>query len=317
MTTPRSLGSAPQSVAPSTLPSEDASEPKPLLERSFQVSWAKEDIEQRLGFKGGRYTTANVFLTFIIGTVLTIAWFAVMGYIPYAVPYSKGFADMFLANGNQYVQPATMFFFFWGLSMLFIKAKKLAFQKRALELAAVPQHADFELTRHTARQVLERVHEMVDNPAQFLLLNRIERALSNLKNLGQVNDVTSILKMQSENDDEQISSSYSLLSGFIWAVPVLGFIGTVVGLSGAIGGFGRTLQSGSADMDALKKSLQVVTGNLATAFETTLVALVAALVLQLLSTWMQTREGEFLDSCNDYCHRNLASKLRLGADTTI
>ena len=45
-----------------------------------------------------------------------------------------------------------------------------------------------------------------------------------------------------------------------------------------------------------------------------LVALVAALILQLLSTWMQTREGEFLDACNDYCHRNLASKLRLGAD---
>ena len=300
---------APRETPP---PGSTTVEPEPLQERTFQVAWAREDIEQRIGFKGGRYTSVNKMLSLILALLLTVGWFALMGWLPYSWPQSTWFSDMFLKRGP--VQYATMLFFFWGLSILFLKSRKLKFQQRALELAAVPQHADFELNRHTARQVLERVHEMVDNPAHFLLLNRIERALSNLKNLGQVGDVTSILKMQSENDDEQISSSYSLLTGFIWAVPVLGFIGTVLGLSDAIGGFGLTLQNESANLAGLKHDLQKVTGGLATAFETTLVALVGALILQLFTTWMQTKEGEFLDACNDYCHRNVASKLRLGAD---
>jgi biopolymer transport protein ExbB/TolQ len=84
-------------------------------------------------------------------------------------------------------------------------------------------------------------------------------------------------------------------------------------LSQAIGAFGLTI-AGAGDLAVIKSSLQGVTGGLATAFETTLVALVNALVLQLLTTFLQTREGEFLDSCNDYCHRNVVSRLRL-ADT--
>ncbi|HWB01623.1 MAG TPA: MotA/TolQ/ExbB proton channel family protein [Verrucomicrobiales bacterium] len=281
-----------------------------LQERHFQVNWALEDIEQRLGFRGGRFTNVNKLFSFILGGLLTVVFFLAMAYLPQTWPEASAFSDMFLKRGI--CQYPTMMFFFWGLVILWIKSLKLKFQKKALELAAVPQQPDFELTRSSAKAVLDRVHELVDHPGNFLLLNRIERALSNLKNIGQVSDITSILKMQSENDDEQISSSYSLLTGFIWAIPVLGFIGTVLGLSQAIGAFGLTLQ-GSADMAAVKSSLQGVTGGLATAFETTLVALVNALILQLLTTFMQTKEGEFLDACNDYCHRNVASRLRLGS----
>lgn len=39
-----------------------------------------------------------------------------------------------------------------------------------------------------------------------------------------------------------METSYALVQGFVWAIPVLGFIGTVVGLSQAIGGFTAVLQ---------------------------------------------------------------------------
>jgi biopolymer transport protein ExbB/TolQ len=122
--------------------------------------------------------------------------------------------------------------------------------------------------------------------------------------------VAAIIKIQAENDEAQMASSYALTQGFLWAIPVLGFIGTVQGLSQAIGAFATTLAAGG-DMVALRGSLQNVTGGLATAFETTLVALVCALILQLLVSWLQTRESEFLDDCNDICHKNVAGKLRL------
>ena len=215
---------------------------------------------------------------------------------------------MFLDRGP--TQYATMFLFFWAVSILFVKWRKLCLQRKALALAAIPSQADFILNPDSTPPVLERIHTLVDSTSHFLLLNRIERALSNLKNIGQISDVSNILQTQAEYDEEQVSSSYSLLNGFVWAIPVLGFIGTVLGLSVAIGSFSTTLKAGG-NMDAIRGSLESVTQGLATAFETTLVALVCALILQLLITYLQGRESEFLDDCNDYCHANVVSRLRL------
>ena len=106
-------------------------------------------------------------------------------------------------------------------------------------------------------------------------VNRVERALSNLRNVGGVSDVSSILKSQSENDEALIHSSYLKIQGFVWAIPVLGFIGTVMGLSKAIGNFAGTLQADTANIEAIKSNLTNVTGGLSVAFETTLIALVA------------------------------------------
>jgi hypothetical protein len=107
-----------------------------------------------------------------------------------------------------------------------------------------------------------------------------------------------------------VASSYTVLNGLVWAIPVLGFIGTVLGLSLAIGRFTMTIQAGG-DLVLIRESLQGVTGGLATAFETTLIALTFTLILQLGITFQQKREMNFLDECNDYCHSHIVSKLRL------
>jgi biopolymer transport protein ExbB/TolQ len=280
----------------------------PFERREYQLNWSKNDLEQRLGFKGGRFTSANKFLTLIAGVLLTAAFYAIITTVVKPNETWRWVSEMFLERGP--TQYATMFLFFWALAILFVKSRKLKLQRKALELAAIPHQADFILHPDSAPPVLERIHTLVDSTANFLLLNRIERALSNLKNIGQISDVSNILQTQAEYDEEQVTSSYSLVGGFVWAIPVLGFIGTVLGLSVAIGSFSTTLKAGG-NMDAIRSSLESVTLGLATAFETTLVALVCALILQLLITYLQGRESEFLDDCNDYCHANVVARLRL------
>ena len=54
-----------------------------------------------------------------------------------------------------------------------------------------------------------------------------------------------------------------------------------------------------------------MTGGLATAFETTLLALIAALLVQMAMTFQKKREEEFLDECTDYCQREVLGRLRL------
>lgn len=268
-----------------------------------RLSWAELDIEQRLAFSGGKHTHVNNLLSAIVAATLSVAFFALL------IPVSDTqFAAMFTQRGV--VPYAIVFFSAWSFAILFFKWRKLALQRRVLDYDVVPGDREFVLTPSTVEVVTDAIEDSVDDPRHFVLFNRIAIALSNLRNIGRVSDVDEILRSQAEHDESAMENSYSLLRGFIWAVPVLGFIGTVIGLSQAIGGFGGVLQS-TSDISELKPALQVVTGGLATAFETTLEGLVAALAIQLLLTFLKKSEQEFLDACTEYCTRNIVNKLRV------
>jgi biopolymer transport protein ExbB/TolQ len=220
-----------------------------------------------------------------------------------------------LFMGTHILMPALIcLLFFWAITILFVKSRKLSYQRKALDLAAVPRATDFVLDRRTAAEVLKRVIKLVDSTSHFMLLNRIERALSNLRNIGNISEVSHILRTQAEYDEEQVGSSYKLVAGFVWAMPVLGFIGTVLGLSKAMMGFSGTLKAQGTTLEAQTAELMKTASGLSTAFDVTFVALLATLIVQLVMSHLQHQEARFLDECNNYCHANVVSKLRLSED---
>jgi biopolymer transport protein ExbB/TolQ len=267
------------------------------------LSWSRQDPEQRIGFRGGRFTRPGNLLTFLVATILTIAFYCAL--IPLQGTY---FGDMFTKRGP--TQYPTVFLTFWSAAILWFKWRKLVLQRKALKFAVVPESPDFVLSSATVDDVMRRIYSIVDDPKQFVLFNRIVVALSNLRNLGRVTDVDEILQSLANQDEDSLETSYSLIGGFIWAIPVLGFIGTVLGLSEAIASFSSVL-SNIEDLSQITDALKGVTGGLSTAFETTLAALVGALFIQLWLTYVKTREQEFLEDCSDYCLRNVVSRLRI------
>jgi len=285
-----------------------AARPRPAI---VSLSWEHEDIENRWGlFKGGRFTSVNKIFTFIIAAGISAVFLWLMNSLYRGTSSLHHIGEMFVRPGNLYATGPATLFFFWGVVISLVKIPKLRLQRRALELAAVPQHREFVLNETTAKTVLDRVRSLVDDTRYFILLNRIDRALSNLHNIGGVSDVSTILKAQSENDENQVASSYAVIHAMIWAIPVLGFVGTVLGLSIAIQKFTGAL-TGTTDVNQIKDHLKEVTAGLSTAFETTLVGLAFALLLHLLSDLVQQKETDFLDECNDYCHAHVVSKLRV------
>lgn len=268
--------------------------------------WRKSDIEQRLGFPGARHTSVNSLLSFVMAVLLTLAFYGLV-----IVLEDSYLAQMFKIGGGKDLVPLMIVFFFnWSIAILLIKWRKLALQRKALRLRILPDEY-FIVSPTTVDQVLSNIYHLVDDPKHFVVLNRIQVALSNLKNLGRVTDVDEILRSQAENDEIAMETSYSLLKGFVWAIPVLGFIGTVLGLSEAIGGFGSVLAQEGAEMSKIAGELRKVTGGLSTAFETTLQGLVAALTVQLSLAFLRKGEEEFLDMTRDYCHRNVVNRLRM------
>jgi len=279
------------------------------------LNWSKDDPENKIGiFRAGRFTNVNSGLTSLCAGILSAVFFMIffLALKPLSTKYlaMSVVVDPVVRTQNLIVVIPIVYLFFCCISSLYIKSRKIRYQQKALELAAVPQQVDFFLYEATAQPVLQRIYQMVDSPKHFILLNRIDRALANLRNVGGVSDVSSILSSQSENDENMANSSYGRIQGFVWGIPVLGFIGTVIGLSKAIGKFSQTIEV-SGDINRIKSSLMDVTSGLSTAFETTLIALVAALIIQLFLSRIQAKENKFLDDCNDYCHAQVISKLRL------
>jgi hypothetical protein len=277
-------------------------------QRSHQLDWARSDLEQRLFLAGGRFTQANTILAGIVAGILTVLFYVVLGTTRIA---DTGFGRILLERG--WTQHCCVLLTFWSLTILLVKWLKLRLQREALDLRLLPPEPGFVISASTVDEVLQHLRDTVADPTRFLLLNRIEVALANLRNLGRVGDVDEILRSQAEQDESQLETSYAVVQGFVWAIPVLGFIGTVQGLSQAIGSFSGVLET-SEGVSSLTAALKKVTMGLNTAFDTTLVALVAALAIQLLMILLKKAEQEFLDQASEHCIRNIVGRLRMEPD---
>ncbi len=147
------------------------------------------------------------------------------------------------------------------------------------------------------------------NPKQSFLLTRILRGLEHFGVRKNHSETADMLKSQSEIDATMVDSSYVLIKVFIWAIPILGFIGTVLGISDAVSSFGGEMGA-AADIEVIKEKLGQVTGGLSEAFDTTLVSLVFSLCVMFPTSVMQKNEEDLLNKVDEYCNEYFLKRLR-------
>ncbi len=108
---------------------------------------------------------------------------------------------------------------------------------------------------------------------------------------------STLTDLLAESEASAMEGSYAMAHFSVWAIPILGFIGTVWGISGAVSGFSQAMsgQSSAAGIsEALKETLPLVTANLATAFDTTFLALILSLPLMYMITTLEKAENSYL-----------------------
>ena len=145
------------------------------------------------------------------------------------------------------------------------------------------------------------------------IVNRIRKALEFFYVRQNNPDVAQMITAQSEIDAAKVSSSYSMVKVFLWAIPIMGFIGTVLGIGAAIGGFGAVFGAGEGgDMSQIKEPLLNVLGSMGVAFDTTLLALVFSILLSFPASALQNQEDDLVTDVDEYCIDHLLKRLNDG-----
>ncbi len=219
-------------------------------------------------------------------SVLTVTWYLTLAAWP---DYTALFSRYTAGHPIEY---AETFLFFWAASALcsYLVRQQWEFRHlRRLQLslnAHAPNQQDRDTRFSPACGELESRSLVSQRWQQFCeRLNRDPDSLSHE------------LSQWDEENAQLRDSEYTLIRYFIWAIPILGFLGTVIGITQAIG---------SVQPEEITNSISGVTAGLAVAFDTTAVALVYSLALMLLLFLCQRRDDLLL--------RSLANLLRTALD---
>ncbi len=201
--------------------------------------------------------------------------------------FPEGSDDMYsrIVWGNL-ISPVIIAIFLTALFLLWDKRRKLAKEKkksgwflRDVAPRLLDQHTRIE-------QVTDKHSDLQDN----LLANRWNNIQSNSAN-------TNGALKHAELENEHLQNSYSMPRFFVWALPIVGFIGTVWGIGLSISFFSDTMsagQSGASVSTMLQQNIPLVTKGLSTAFDTTLLALLLSLPATALLVLTERDERDYL-----------------------
>jgi hypothetical protein len=137
------------------------------------------------------------------------------------------------------------------------------------------------------------------------LPRRLREALDFVVRTGSPEDLEDHLKYLSDLDAARAAQSYGLVRFIVWAIPIMGFLGTVIGITVAIANLSPT---------QLENISGVVAG-LGTAFDTTATALALSMLLMFLQFLVDRSEQSLLARVDETAWRLLAGRFQpLGAD---
>jgi biopolymer transport protein ExbB/TolQ len=255
---------------------------------------------ERHGWAEQDHANIDLLKTFGIGLGVTILFLGLMFPL-------KGtrVGDIFLDRG--WVNYTETFLFFWGLTMLTFKWFKNRHQRRAAILNLFPDHLGKDIHSGNVDGFIENLYKTPLTLRASIIVNRIRKALALFEIRNDTSEVAAFLETQSDLDANRSVGSYSLLKVFLWAIPILGFIGTVIGLSSAVGSL--DIGEASGDPEALKGAISNLTGGLGIAFDTTLLGLILSLLLNFPLAAVQKKEDETLTIIDTFCTEKLLPKL--------
>ena len=228
------------------------------------------------------------------------------------------------------VSKVTVGMFFIGAASLILIAYNIFEQfsaERSITLMEIdsqrspdPSDPDRQRTGESITRIEEEIDRSVEHGEQLLRLprwmhthylwNRLVKTLHYIYRNGSVSGVQEEMKYLAELDLERSHQRYSLVRILIWATPMLGFLGTVLGISQALGGISVGEDN---NFQAMMNGLQ---SNLYVAFDTTALALTLSMVLMFAQFLVERFEVQLLQVVDQRTGRTIAQHYDMTMSST-
>lgn len=230
----------------------------------------------------------------LLGVPLSAAVLALAWYGPIArTPYGRYFVHP--------VEHAEVVLFCLALGALVGKLWQYVRERRAVRGDVLPSWDGRPVPPVEASRLLAEFAQRPASLREGVLGRRVHAVLDFVRRRCSAADLDDHLRALADQDAVAQDGSHSLLRFITWAIPILGFIGTVLGITEAIAG---------VTPEVLEQNLNQVTDGLATAFDTTALALVLTMVVMFLGFVVDRLEQGLLGLVDGEVESRLAHRFR-------
>ena len=196
---------------------------------------------------------------------------------------------------RDFEQEACFILLIWALSIMTYKARQTAQEKAMLnhDLVDIPEGTS--VLPADAREYSRGLEDLPPQQQDFLLPRTLLAALQRFATTGSIQAVSDTIKESCEVESDRLDSELSMVRYIAWAIPSIGFIGTVRGIGDALG----------QAYKAVEGDISGVTVSLGVAFNSTFVALVLSIIIMFCLHQLQQAQERLVLDCQRYADRQL------------
>ena len=236
----------------------------------------------------------------VLGTPLAVGVLALFEGGPLAdTPYAR-----YLSHG---VEKVEVLLFCCALMALVSKLWSYRVERAACRLDCLPPWDGQPMPAAEAGKWLKEIQGLKRRLRQTYFLRRIAAVLDFVRCRESSSELDDQIRTLADNDSMALEGSYSFIRFITWAIPILGFLGTVLGITESIA---------NVTPDTLEKNLDKVTGGLALAFDATALGLGLTMLTMFLTFLVERLEQSVLETVDRYADDELAHRFeRTGAES--
>tara|TARA_B100000530_G_scaffold111474_1_gene69548 strand:+ start:49 stop:1065 length:1017 start_codon:yes stop_codon:yes gene_type:complete len=193
--------------------------------------------------------------------------------------------------------------FFVGLSALLLRFVSVFGEITTLNEVELPENKVGGDSVNDSDTLISQLEEMPRRLRKGYMWRRLHAALCAVKRNGTADNLDAQLRNLAEDDLDSQQEGYGLARIIIWATPMLGFLGTVIGITAALGDM-ATQQLG----DDLQGAMQGLLSGLYVAFDTTALALTLSIGLMFTQFLVDRVDSHLLSCVSVNCLDQLGSR---------
>ena len=196
---------------------------------------------------------------------------------------------------RDFEQEACLILLLWALSIMGYKGRHNLREQTLLQEELLCIAEGTSVLPEDARQYSRSMEALPSQQQSFLLPRTLLSALQRFATTGSIPAVADTIREHCDVESDRLDSELSMVRYIAWAIPSIGFIGTVRGIGDALG----------QAYKAVEGDISGVTVSLGVAFNSTFVALVLSIVIMFCLHQLQLAQERLVLDCQRYADSHL------------